>query len=447
MPSLFSEQQRLHAARRLAAHLAAALDLPVSLRLWDGTIVPLGSNADPTRFFSVAHVGVFGALLRRPNLETLYRLFACGHLDIHGADFMDFLEIVQQRRKAQGSKKLWRRLRRGFPWGCVPALITAPEPPATPDHRYAGDETGYAQGKRHNRSLIQFHYDVSNDFYRLFLDQEMVYSCGYFSHWDNTLDQAQRDKLDHICRKLRLEPGERFLDIGCGWGALVCHAAQHYGVQAEGVTLSQEQLDYAREKIARLGLEDRVKVSLQDYVTLEGRYHKIASIGMYEHVGIANYPGYFRKVISLLEDRGIFLNHGITRRAKLAGRTAGRISASRRVLLKYIFPGSELDDIGHTLQVMEGCGLEVHDVENLRPHYGRTCRLWYQRLLAQEEAAIAAVGYERYRMWLVYLAAVALTFEIGAMRIYQTVTTKRAPMAGAVLPPTRADLYAARDSG
>jgi cyclopropane-fatty-acyl-phospholipid synthase len=167
---------------------------------------------------------------------------------------------------------------------------------------------------------------------------------------------------------------------------------------------------------------------------------------MYEHIGIANYPDYFRKVLSLLDDHGIFLNHGITRRAKLSAKTTGRISASRRVLLKYIFPGSELDDIGHTIQVMEGCGFEVCDVENLRPHYGKTCRLWYERLLAQGDAAIQQVGYERYRMWLVYIAAVARTFDHGAMRIYQTVATKRAMIAGNALPQTRDDIYSDQQS-
>ena len=249
----------------------------------------------------------------------------------------------------------------------------------------------------------------------------------------------------HFKINLRVaKSGERFLDIGSGWGALLCHAAQHYGVSADGVTLSQRQYDYTLAKVARLGLQDRVKVSLQDYAALQGTYDKISSIGMYEHIGIANYPAYFKKVLSLLDDQGIFLNHGITRRGKLNAKTAGRVSASRRVLLKYIFPGSELDDIGHTIQVMEGCGFEVYDVENLRAHYGRTCRLWYERLLAHRDAAIEQVGVERYRMWLVYIAAVARTFDLGAMRIYQTVATKRAMVAGNVLPPTRADLYQAK---
>jgi len=438
MPAFFSAQQ-LAAARRIAEHLAGALNLPVSLKLWDDSRVPLGDNADPERCVSLAGPHVIGELMRRPGLETLFRLYAGGDIDFQGADFMYFLQLARERRK-QG-RTVITGMRKGFPWLSALPLLFARRQRAEPGHRFQGDETGYSQSERQDQDFIQFHYDVSNDFYALFLDPEMVYSCGYFTDWSNSLDKAQHDKLDIICRKLRLQPGERLLDIGSGWGALICHAAKNYGVHAEGVTLSQAQHDYAVEKIERLGLQDRVKVSLRDYQTLDGRYDKIASVGMYEHVGIANYPAYFGKVLALLDDRGIFLNHGITRRAKRNAKTAGRVSASRRVLLKYIFPGSELDDIGHTLQVMEGCGFEIHDVENLRPHYARTCRFWYERLNNQREAAIAEVGPERYRMWLVYLAAVAGTFEQGAMRIYQTVATKRPPKAAGVLPPTRADLY------
>jgi cyclopropane-fatty-acyl-phospholipid synthase len=441
MYSIFSGQQHLAAAKRIIQHVAGVLQVPLSVRLWDGTIVPLGKNADRELFLSVDDPGVFGTILRHPSLETLYRLYASGHIDVHGADFMVFLEIIQESRKHQGGQEVNRRLRAGFPWFSIFPLLTAPEPAATRVQRYSGDETGYSRQKRKNKELIQFHYDVSNEFYALFLDAEMLYSCGYFTEWSNSLEQAQQDKLDLICRKLRLKPGDRFLDIGSGWGALLCHAARKYGVTAEGVTLSQRQYDYTVEKIARLGLQGSVRVSLQDYSALDGTYDKISSVGMYEHIGIANYPDYFRKVLSLLDDHGIFLNHGITRRGKIKVKTAGQISASRSVLLKYIFPGSELDDIGHTIQVMEGCGLEVHDVENLRPHYAKTCRLWYERLLARSDAAIEQVGYERYRMWLVYIAAVARTFDLGSMRIYQTVATKRAMISGNVLPPTRADLY------
>ena len=186
-------------------------------------------------------------------------------------------------------------------------------------------------------------------------------------------------------------------------------------------------------------------VALADYMTLEGRYDKIASIGMYEHVGIANYPAYFKKIHGLLGDGGIFLNHGITRRAKRNVKNFAKVSPGKRVILKYIFPGGELDHIGHTLQAMESCGFEVHDVEGLRRHYARTCRLWHDRLVARREAAIGLVGPERYRMWVAYLAGVTVGFEHGPMRIYQTVATRQT--AAAVLPPTRADLYEAAAAG
>lgn len=436
-----ADRRRLSAARRLVEHFARAVDLPISVRLWDGSLLPLGTNADPGRFIALEDAGAIGSLLRRPSLETLYRLYAQGRVAVHGDDIMSVLELVQDHRKRLGSRTLARRLRQGFPYLSLLPLYVAAGSPAGGERRYAGDETGYADKRRSNKDLIQFHYDVSNEFYALFLDREMVYSCGYFRDWSNDIDQAQLDKLDLICRKLRLKPGDRFLDIGCGWGALLCHAATGYGVVAEGVTLSQRQYEFAVEKVRRLGLQDRVRISLRDYESLDGTYDKIASIGMYEHIGIANYPEYFKKIMSLLADDGIVLNHGITRRRKLKAQSSGRISPSRQVILKYIFPGSELDDIGHTLQVMEGCGLEVYDVENLRPHYARTCRLWYERLLANETEAVRQVGPEVFRMWLVYLAAVSRSFDQGAMRIYQAVATKNARVAGQVLPPTRADLY------
>ena len=222
---------------------------------------------------------------------------------------------------------------------------------------------------------MQFHYDVSNEFYSLFLDPDMQYSCAYFRDWENTLEQAQQDKLDMICRKLRLKAGERMLDIGCGWGALLVHAVQKYGVVGHGVTLSQCQYDFALDKVRRLGLDDRIQLELRDYRELRGTYDKIASIGMYEHVGLANMPLYFRTVRSLLRDRGVFLNHGITRGAKVSNRRFRRIRPERRLILKYIFPGSDLAHVGNTVMNLEAHGFEVHDVEGWREHYARTTRL------------------------------------------------------------------------
>jgi len=354
MPAFISDQRRLDAARRIFEHLAKVVDIPFSLRLWDGTMVSLGHDATEHRYFSISSPGVLGSLLRRPSLENFFRHYVSGHIDVHGSDLIACLEVARAKRKESNIRI--GDLRKGFPWVQALPLLFARDQQVQIGHQVEGAEAGRAQTKGDDKDLIQFHYDTSNAFYALFLDPEMVYSCGYFTDWSNSLDQAQRDKLDIICRKLRLQPDESFLDIGSGWGSLLCHAAQHYGVRAHGVTLSQAQFDYAKDKIERLGLQDRVTVALCDYSTLEGRYDKIASIGMYEHVGIANYEAYFKKIRELLNDRGIFLNHGITRRAKRNIKNFGKISPGKRVILKYIFPGSELDHIGHTLQVMESCG-------------------------------------------------------------------------------------------
>lgn len=308
-------------------------------------------------------------------------------------------------------------------------------------YRFRGDETGRRKAERQDQDFIRFHYDLSNKFYQLFLDPEMQYSCGYFTRWENDLKKAQQDKLDMICRKLRLQPEDRFLDIGCGWGGLICHAAQHYGVKAHGVTLSREQFDFSREKVNKLGLNDRVKVDLTNYNELSEEYDKISSIGMYEHLGIAHYRSYFDKVRSLLRDRGIFLNHGITRRAKHSKRHFNKITPGRRFILKYIFPGSELDHIGHTLEVMEACGFEIHDVEAWREHYALTTRHWCRRLEKNREDAVNLVGEKRFRMWIAYLAGVSFAFHDGSLRIFQTVATNHDRKGDSTMPPSRSDLY------
>jgi cyclopropane-fatty-acyl-phospholipid synthase len=268
----------------------------------------------------------------------------------------------------------------------------------------------------------------------------MVYSCAYFPDWNASLEEAQRAKLEMICRKLRLQPGERFLDIGCGWGGLICHAAQHHGVTAHGVTLSQAQLDFARAKIARLGLQDRVTVELKDYKELGSEYDKIASVGMFEHVGLDNHAAYFQHMRTLLRPRGLLLNHAIARPAKRDMKTFRRKRPEFAALTKYIFPGGELDYIGLSLTNLERHGFEVHDVEGWREHYGRTCRLWTERLQANREAAEREVGAGRTRLWLLYLAGCALAFERGSVGIFQTLVSKRA-RGPSGLPPTRADLY------
>ena len=441
MPTFISDQRRLDAARRIFEHLAAIVDIPFSLRLWDGTMVPLGRDATADRYFSISGPGVLGSLLRGPSPDNFFRHYVSGHIDVHGSDLIACLEVARAKRKESNIRI--GDLRKGFPWVHALPLLFARDEQVQIGHQVEGAEAGRAQIKVDDKDLIQFHYDVGNGFYQLFLDERMIYTCAYFTDWSNSLDQAQLDKLDIICRKLRLQPGERFLDIGCGWGGLVCYAAENFGVEAHGVTLSRQQSDYAKAEIERRGLTSRVRVELKDYQDLTGQFDKIASIGMYEGIGVANYEAYFKKICQLLDDRGIFLNHGITRRAKRKIENFGKISPGKRVILKYIFPGSELDHIGHTLQVMESCGFEVHDVEGLRLHYARTLRLWHDRLAARREEAIELVGPELYRIWIAYLAGVTGGFAHGPQHLFQTVAAKQTARASSPLPPTRDDLYRA----
>jgi cyclopropane-fatty-acyl-phospholipid synthase len=435
--SFSSPERQLAAARNALARVAEVLDAPVSVELWDGSRVPLGRDVHSDLRIAVRGPGVIGSLLRWPTADNLIRLYAQGGFEVLGGDLISFVEAA----RGSGTRKQLKQLGAGSLLRNAQPFLLAPAEQGRAKLAYEGDRLGRGASPRANQDYVQFHYDLGNDFYRLFLDPEMQYSCGYFTDWGNSLEQAQHDKMEMVCRKLRLEPGERLLDIGCGWGGLICHAARHYGVRAHGVTLSQTQFDFAREKIRQLELEDRVTVELRDYTTLDGQYDKIASVGMYEHVGIANYPAYFRKIRSLLRDRGILLNHGVTRPAKKSKRRFRRIRPEQRLVLKYIFPGGELDHIGHTCESLEACRFEVHDVEDWREHYAQTARFWCQRLSARRDEAIRLVGPERYRLWVAYLAIVSFAFLEGPLRIYQVVASKHAGRGRAELPPTRADLY------
>lgn len=275
------------------------------------------------------------------------------------------------------------------------------------------------QSKAQTARHIRFHYDRSNEFYRLFLDPRMVYSCAYFRTPEMNLGEAQVAKLDHICRKLDLQPGERFLDIGCGWGALVQHAAERYGVEATGCTVSLAQFEHASGDCG-----DHVRVLEQDYRDLSGSFDKIASVGMFEHVGRRRAPVYFRKMAELLKPDGLFLNHAIAR-SQTVGDDAASLFVRRR-----IFPGGQLIHLGETIRLAEEAGFEVLDVENLRLHYARTCRLWEQRLAAQREAALELVDERTFRAWRIWLAASSLSFEEGFSSIYQVLMAKRGATRG-----------------
>jgi cyclopropane-fatty-acyl-phospholipid synthase len=425
---------RIDSFRRLLAHVRERLALDVGFALWDGSTVP-GDLAPDAFAVAFADEGAVAALVRRPKLETLANLWVTARIDIRNGSLFD---LVARRPKA-GTKTSLKSLDRWLVAGTVlkflPVARGGPWPLET-TQAYRQSDGSTVENKKN----IQFHYDVSNAFYQLFLDAEMLYTCAYFARPENDLDTAQRDKMEMICRKLRLKPGETLLDLGCGWGGLVCHAVRHHGVAAYGVTLSEAQASYAREKIARLGLGDRALVECKDYSAVEGSYDKIAAICILEHLGRNNHDRFYRTVFRTLKPGGLFLNQSITRPAKRSDRAFNRKSRDYAALMKYIFPGGEVDYIGRTLANLERYGFEVHDVEGWRENYQRTCRLWHDRLLANRAAAEGEAGRETTRLWLLYLAGCAIGFERGRALLFQTLASKRGRNASS-LPPTRADLY------
>jgi cyclopropane-fatty-acyl-phospholipid synthase len=288
---------------------------------------------------------------------------------------------------------------------------------------------------------IRYHYDISDDFFALWLDRNRVYSCGYYKTFDDDLELAQEQKLEHICRKLQLHPGERFLDIGCGWGALLFWAAQRFGVQATGVTLSHNQFDYVRNEIGRRGLRKQCEVYLMDYRDLqeENRYDKIASVGMFEHVGEHNLALYFAKVGGLLKPGGLVMNHGIMS-VDVAGSGLG--SNIGEFIERYVFPGGTLVHISKVLACMARESLEILDVESLRRHYAKTLWHWVQRLETKKPEACALVGEDRFRTWQIYMAGSAYAFEKGWLTVMQILAGKPLADGSLLYPLTREHVYA-----
>ena len=294
-----------------------------------------------------------------------------------------------------------------------------------------------ARSKEADAKAISHHYDVSNEFYALFLDPLMVYTCAYYRDPDGKLEQAQRDKLDLVCRKLEPERGESLLDIGCGWGSLAIWAAQHYGVRAHGVTLSKAQADYATERIHREGLQDRCKVEYRDYRDLppDVRFDKIAAVGVIEHVGIPNYPTFFGGVRRMLRDGGLYLNHGIVHEFHW------KPTSQTEFLYRHVFPNGDLAGLSETLTEIERAGFEILDVEGLRLHYARTCRHWVERLRERHEEARALAGERTYRTWLLYLTCSAVAFAESSIGLYQVLTRKQHDPVASRAPHTREHLY------
>jgi cyclopropane-fatty-acyl-phospholipid synthase len=400
----------------------------VGVRLWDGSHWP---DDQPRRATLVLnHPGALRHMLLPGTEVALGEAYLYGDIDIEGHAESVF-DLAEQLTSFQPGwiDKL----------GLALKLLRLPSQAFSHDtERGPADMRGRQHSLRRDREAVTYHYDVSNEFYQLWLDERMVYSCGYFHRPDDDLDSAQQQKLDHICRKLRLQPGQRMLDIGCGWGSLVIYAAQNYGVDATGITLSKPQAALANERIAQAGLADRCRVLVQDYreVSAETPYDALVSVGMFEHVGAAMLPAYFRQAYELLRPGGVFLNHGIASRATNPPQRGPTFSDT------YVFPDGELVPINVTVNAAENACFEVRDVESLREHYALTLRHWVSRLEANRDKAREFVDEPTYRVWRLFMSGSAHGFQSGRLNIYQALLAKPDANGDAHLPLTRSDWYA-----
>lgn len=394
-----------------------------AIEFWDGSRL----DADAGKFcrftWRINHPGVFHALARRHRQVALGEAFIYGQFDIAG-DLLAVFPVAEylEAKNLSAAQKL--RL------GGMLLRLPGKRSPGRPQVH------GRIHSPSRDRQAVGFHYDLCNDFYRLWLDREMVYSCAYFDSPEDNLDSAQADKLDYICRKLRLRPQERLLDIGCGWGGLVLHAARYYRVHAIGITLSTQQCLLARQRIDDAGLGSLCQVELLDYRQAYqlGQFDKLVSVGMVEHVGERALDGYFQRAFAVLKPGGVFLNHGI-------GRAGFRGKPKEKTFTDaYVFPDGELVPISTMLAAAEHAGFEVRDVENLREHYFLTLCHWLRRLEQNQESAQKLVGELRYRIWRLYLAGSAYYFHSGKLDLYQSLVVK--PQRGrSGMPLRRADWY------
>jgi cyclopropane-fatty-acyl-phospholipid synthase len=392
------------------------------VRLWDGSVLP--SITTERRYtFWVNSPGALRTAFTPPLDRNAGAAFINGDLEVEG----DLCAAIADLNASNDARTPLLTARLGLMLAKLPREPRREAPGAA------------LHGKKHSRerdrAAISYHYDHPVAFYRCFLDTQMVYSCAYWDDGVDTLDGAQAAKLELILRKLRLEPGMTFLDIGCGWGSLVIAAAQR-GANAHGVTLSRVQYDEGNRRIEELGLGDRARIEFRDYRDLEGAtYDRIASIGMVEHVGRNELPTYFQTAYAALRPGGLFLNHGITEQSP------GRKAPSNPFIDKYVFPDGDLVAIGDSLMVAEKAGFEVRDVENLREHYARTLRAWVHNLDRNREESIAQAGQAAYQVWRLYIAASAVSFENASIGIHQSLLARPDAHGRVMIPATRRDLY------
>jgi cyclopropane-fatty-acyl-phospholipid synthase len=422
--SLFAEPHSLISAELLEALLADYPKRDFQIRLWDGTT--WGTEKQPRFTLVLKHAGALRAMILSSSELELGEAYICDDLNIEGDieaafDLADYL--LGQDRSPGESFDLNEWLQK----------LPAKDRPRAAPHPIK--LWGSVHSRDRDQQAVAYHYDLPAEFYGLWLDQRMVYSCAYFATAEDDLDSAQQRKLDYICKKLRLRRGERLLDIGCGWGGLIMHAAANYGVQAVGLTLSVPQAEVARQRLREAGLNDRCRVEVSDYRDIDhGRqYDKIVSVGMFEHVGEALLPEYFNRAYELLRPGGVFLNHGIAYSATY--RRRGPSFSDH-----YVFPDGELVPINTTLRAAELSGFEVRDLESLREHYALTLHKWVQRLEDHKEEARRITNDRTYRIWRLYMAGSAHLFRTGRLNVYQTLLAK--PQHGdSGLPLTRANWY------
>lgn len=403
--------------------------LPITVELWDGTRWPDETPRPAT--LVLKSPGALRRMFRSGTEKGLAEAFLAGFFDVTGdleaaCALAGVLADLPDRGMAHRIR-LIAHLRR------LPAETEGAALRGAPISRLGGRHS-----LERDRQSVGFHYDVSNDFYRLWLDPRMVYSCAYFGGADDTLAAAQEAKLDLLCRKLRLKSGDRLLDVGCGWGGLALYAAQHYGVEVTGVTLSLPQAEAAAERARKAGLADRVRIERMDYRELEpdGPFDAIVSVGMSEHVGRDHLGAYFGKLRDLLRPRGVLLNHAIGQGAR------PRRASGPSFIDSYVFPDGDIPAIPVVLAAAESAGLEIRDVENLREHYCLTLRHWVRRLEASHAQALQFVEESTYRIWRLYMAASAHGFDRGYLSIYQALLSRPDEDGRSDLPLRRSDWYA-----
>ncbi|MEK7876155.1 MAG: class I SAM-dependent methyltransferase [Pseudomonadota bacterium] len=385
------------------------MNLPLNVEFWNGKRVSLG---DFPKVKLVLRRPAALKALARPGLGKIGRAYVEGDIDID-CDIHDLVEFAESL--------------------CGPQQVDLKK-------RDSDNWKWWWHTRLFDRRAINQHYDVSNEFFALWLDRQRVYSCAYFRKPDDSLDLAQQQKIDHICRKLNLQRGERLLDIGCGWGALIFRAAEQYGAHATGITLSEQQFAFVQEQIRARNLADRCDVRLLDYrdVPEDLPFDKIASVGMFEHVGKKKLPGYFAKIYRLLKPGGLVMNHGLTS----VGLYSGGLSSDVADFVEhYVFPGGEIPHLSKEIELMARENLECLDVECLRPHYAKTLWHWVERLDARKNEARALVGEKKYRTWRVYMAGYALAFQRGWVSVDQVLATRPLPNGALSTPLTREHVY------